>query len=203
MKTATADKPRTLRWTVDEYDRLASDGFFVGKRVELVAGRIYQMAPRFEPHVAAVSLSAKALEQAFGPHFWVRRQDPLHLGNRSKPEPDIAVVAGSENDTIDTGAPTTALLVVEVADSSLRLDRGRRARVFARHGIADYWIVNLIDRQLEVHRSPGADPNDPSRFRYGTVQILKLEQFVTPLGAPQSSIPVAALFPRQPAKPKE
>src|SRR5665213_305477 len=166
MKTIESSHIQEKRWTLREYDRLLAKGFFRNARVELIEGRIIKMAAQYEPHVASVSLTAKAVERAFGDGFWVRRQNPLRFGSRSKPEPDAAVVAGNENDFINSGTPTTALLVIEVSDSSLNYDRGRKASLYARYGIADYWIVNVVDRQLEVYRDPIADPLHRFRFRY-------------------------------------
>ena len=197
MKTAEISKPRSRRWTVEQYDRLAQLGFFRNERVELIEGRIITMSAQLEPHCAGVSLAGRALERAFGPGFWVRRQNPLQFSTRSKPEPDVAVVRGSEQDYIESGAPRTALLVVEVSDSTLRYDRGRKASLYAKNGIADYWILNLVDRQLEVHRDPIPDPAHRFRFRFRNVQILTLNDSVAALSCP-ASIAVAQLFPRQP-----
>ncbi|HWE02744.1 MAG TPA: Uma2 family endonuclease [Tepidisphaeraceae bacterium] len=201
MTTSNYSPVKELRWTVRKYDQLLANGLFRNAHVELVAGRIIKMAPKLEPHVASVSLSAKAVERSFGDGYWVRRQDPLHLGAYSKPEPDVAVVAGTEIDYVFTGAPRSALLVIEVSESSLRYDRLRKASLYARFGIADYWIVNLVDRQLEIYREPVADPLHRFRFRYGEMRVVKPEEFATPLA---SHIPMAVsamLPPHAPTPP--
>jgi len=197
MKTAEIPNPRSRRWTVEQYDRLAQLGFFQNERVELIEGRIITMSAQLEPHCAGVSLAGRALETAFGPGFWVRRQNPLQLSKRSKPEPDLAVVRGTEQDYIESGTPRTALLVVEVSDSTLRYDRGRKAGLYAKYKIADYWVLNLVDRQLEVHRDPIADPKQRFRFRFRDVRIFSADDSVIALSC-SSVIPVAQLFPRQP-----
>ncbi|HET6249976.1 MAG TPA: Uma2 family endonuclease [Tepidisphaeraceae bacterium] len=191
--------PKPLRWTVDAYDRMAAAGLFNQARVELIEGRIIQMAAQLEPHVAGVSLAGKVLESAFGGGYWVRRQNPLRFGSRSKPEPDVAVVPGNEGDYIDIGTPSTALLVVEVSDSSLRYDRGRKAALYAKHAIADYWIVNLVERQLEVHRDPVPNPAGRFKFRYAQIQVLKPGDAIAPISI-DSPVSVSSLMPRLPQK---
>ena len=126
-------KPRVRRWTLKEYYKLADEGLFRGQRVELIDGRIVQMPPMMNPHAAAIELVKRALEPAFGPAFWVRMQLPLHFGRYSAPEPDIAVVPGGPRDYSDH--PTTALLVVEVSESTLSYDRNRKAALYARYDV--------------------------------------------------------------------
>ena len=87
------------------------------------------------------------------------------------------------------------MLVVEVADSSLALDRLRKGGLYARAGIADYWIVNLIDEVLEVYRDPVAGPSKLGGWKYDSVRLLRRNSIVTPLGAPRARIRVEALLP--------
>ncbi|HZL37621.1 MAG TPA: Uma2 family endonuclease [Tepidisphaeraceae bacterium] len=195
MTHTPVQSPKAVRWTVAEYERLASRGFFKRRRVELVNGRIIEMPPKLEPHVASVSLSAKALARAFGDGYYIRQEAPLRQGSRSKPEPDIAVVRGSEWDYVEAGCPSDALLVVEVSEKTLRYDRGKKAALYARHGIADYWIVNLVDRQLEVHREPIADASHQHAYRYATILVFKPGQSVSPLHAQEKHVAVAELMP--------
>src|SRR5687767_4018897 len=114
LSPSPATTPRPRRWTLDEYYRMGELGWFADQRVELIDGEVVEMPPKKDVHVACVSLVAKAVARAFGPGYWVRTQDPLHLINESEPEPDVAVVKGSERDYVGTGHPTGALLVVEV-----------------------------------------------------------------------------------------
>jgi Uma2 family endonuclease len=194
MKTLTP-APRSFRWTVEKYDRLVSQGFFSNQRVELLDGRIIQMPPKLEPHVAGVSFAAKAAGRAFGEGFYVRREAPLRQGTRSKPEPDVAVVPGNERDYLETGPPSDALLIIEVSDRTLRYDRGKKASIYARHRIADYWIVNLVNRQVEVHRDPVVDPAHKWGFRFKSIQIFKPGEAVSPFAAAHSKIAVNDLLP--------
>jgi Uma2 family endonuclease len=193
--------PPLRLYTIDEYDRMARDGFFGHQRVELVEGRIIVMAAQYEPHVAGVSLAARAAERAFGPGYWVRRQNPVRLGKYSNPEPDVAVVAGSEADYIDSGAPHNPVLIIEVSDSTLKYDRGRKAAMYAKSGVADYWILNIVDRQLEVHRDPIADAAHQFKFRYSDITVLRVDDVISPLAAQQTRIAVAEIMPRPPHDP--
>lgn len=184
--------PTTRRWTRQEYYRLANLGFFEGQRVELIDGKIYQMPPQSHPHVVSLENTRRALASAFGPAFWVRVQAPLHTGN-SAPEPDLAVVAGRPADY--SNHPGSALLIVEISDTTLRADR-RKAGLYASSSSGDYWIVNIVDRRLEVFRDPVVDPT-VKRFghRYSTAMTLARDQALAPLAQPQSVIRVVDLLP--------
>ena len=158
-----------------------------GDRVELLEGEIVEMSPEKSRHTASVDLTADALRGAFGSGFTVRVQHPLALSEISEPEPDVAVVAGSPRDYA-AAHPATALLVVEVADTSLDYDRRRKAIAYARAGIDEYWILNLIDLRLEVYRQP-------SESGYISHQVLGREAGVSPLAAPAAVLRVADLLP--------
>ncbi len=137
----------------------------------------------------------KALEGIFPSNrYWVRMQGALDLGLDVEPQPDAAVADGPKS-SFAGRHPTTAVLVVEVSDTTLAYDRGRKAGIYARGGIADYWIVNLEGRQLEIHRRPVADVAAPEGFRYDEKIILGEAEVVTPLAAPQAVLRVAAHLP--------
>ena len=108
------------------------------------------MTPQSSRHAAAVQLAQKALERVYGDGFAVRVQMPLAIDPDSEPEPDLAVVRGGPRDYRDAH-PRDAVLVIEVADTSLAHDRGRKKEVYARCGIPAYWIVNLVDEGVEVY----------------------------------------------------
>jgi Uma2 family endonuclease len=124
----------------------------------------------------------------------VRIQEPLALDQESEPEPDVAVVPGSHRDWRHAH-PARATLVVEVADTSLAFDREHKGSLYARAGLADYWIVNLVDRVLEVRREPVADPAAPFGWRYAAVERLGPEALVAPLARPDARVAVADLLP--------
>src|ERR1700676_210653 len=163
-------EPRPRRWTKAEYYQIAAMGWFDGKRVELVEGEIMVFSPQKFIHYAVTDQVAERLRKAFGIGFWVRLQAPLGLGSRSEPEPDVSVVAGARTDYTDH--PSTALLVVEISDTTLANDLGRKASLYARAGLPDYWIVNLVDEQVEVFRNPIVDGMQPYGFRYADLTVL-------------------------------
>jgi Uma2 family endonuclease len=191
----TAPDFRGRRWTRVEYDRLIEAGVFQpGEPIELLGGLLVVAEPQGDAHFTAIRLAEDALRAAFGPGWEVRPQGPIALDAESEPEPDVAVVPGSTRDYRD-GHPAHAVLVVEVAESSLRRDREEKGSLYARAGIADYWIVNLVDRVLEVFREPVLEPAAPFGWRYLSVTAYGHEGSVAPLAAPGSRIPVADLLP--------
>ncbi len=190
----SAEPPKPVRWTRDEYYKMADMGLFDGRRVHLIKGEVFEMSPQYSPHATGVTLADSVMRRVFKRGYVVRVQLPLDLGADSDPEPDIAVAAGNER-TYRDAHPTTALLIVEIADSSLDHDRYRKGSLYASVGIEDYWIVNLVDSQLEVHRQPAPMPDQPFGFGYASVIILKPTDTVSPLAAPHAKIAVADLLP--------
>jgi len=146
-------------------------------------------------HALAITLVCEALNASFGKNFWVRNQSPLDLTPISTPDPDVAVVVGSPRSHTGTTNPTSALLTVEVSDSTLTHGRNYKSSLYAFAGIAEYWIVNLRDRQLEVRRAPLSDPAAFYVVDYSDRVVLKPGDFATPLAAPHASIAVADLLP--------
>src|SRR3989441_12440137 len=144
-----AERPALRRWTRHEYARLIDHGFLdEDDPIELLDGLLLVKEPQHSPHRTAVLLAAKAVELAFGAGWFVQVQSPIILDDRSEPEPDVCVVHGSPRDYVGAH-PTRPALIVEVAQSGLRMARAREAAAYARAGIADYWILNLSDRVME------------------------------------------------------
>ncbi|MDX2029894.1 MAG: Uma2 family endonuclease [Blastocatellia bacterium] len=187
-------EPRPCLWTRKEYYRMGEMGLFQRKRVELIEGEIIEMSPIQSSHATSVTLCDEALREVFHKGWVVRVQNPLSLGENSDPEPDLAVVAGKTRDFTDAH-PDTAALVIEVADSSLAYDRKNKASLYAKAGIADYWIVNLSSRQVEVHRRPVKAPEAPYGYAYAENLIFNAGDAVKPLAKPKSIIAVADLLP--------
>jgi Uma2 family endonuclease len=186
---------RTRRFTRAEYERLIELGVFQpGEAIELIGGELMVAEPQGAPHYTAIRKTARALEVAFATGWEVRTQGPIGLDDDSEPEPDVAVVAGVPEDYA-RAHPSRPVLTVEVAESSLALDRQRKGSLYARAGLAEYWVLNLVDRVLEVYREPGPDPTAPFGWRYGRCEVLDAAARVTPLAAPGSSIPVSRLLP--------
>jgi Uma2 family endonuclease len=179
------------RFTRVEYERLVEQGFFDDERLELLDGLLVVKEPQGARHAAMVVKIRRVLERAFGPGFHCREHSPVALDRRSEPEPDIAVVTGASEQYVDAH-PTEPVLVVEVADSSLPRDRVRKSALYARARLGDYWVVNLVDEVLEVHREP---VRMPAGWRYRSIKLLRRGTTVTPLAAPRARIRVRALLP--------
>ena len=177
------------------YDRLIEAGIFGPEdRVELLDGLLVAHEPQGGRHATVVGLVRVALEKAFGSGYHVREEKPIALDERSEPEPDVAVVPGRRRDYL-TAHPSRPVLVVEVAETSLALDRVRKGGLYARAGIPDYWVVNLISDVLEVYRQPGPGASGREVCKYGSVRLLRRNAVVTPLAAPGARIRVRALLP--------
>jgi len=186
---------RTRRFSRAEYDRLIELGLFdEDEHIELIGGQLMVMEPKGAPHYTATRKTAKALEAAFGPGWDVRPEGPIGLDDESEPEPDITVVPGSPDD-YGRAHPSRPVLTVEVADSSLASDRHRKGSLYARAGLADYWVLNLIDRVLEVYREPIVEAAAPFGWRYAREEVFDAASRVTPLALPGASIAVASLLP--------
>ena len=184
---------RPRRWTTAEYYALSDAGLFDDERVELLDGEIWTLPAQKTPHFAAIRRAVDALEAAFGEGFDFRQQMAMALEDGTEPEPDVLVVPGRWQDYEDHHpTPPEVSLLVEASDATLRKDRGEKLRTYARAGIADYWIVNLVNRRLEVYRDP-APMN--GGYGYKTVQTLFDGDSVAPLAAPGSTVAVADLFP--------
>jgi Uma2 family endonuclease len=182
-------------WTREEYLKMAEGGVFApGERVELIEGEIIAMTPQKGPHATGITLVSEELRRAFGMGYVIRVQLPLDLGPLSEPEPDLAVVRGSARDYRDAH-PTAAVLVVEVSDATLDLDRQRKAGMYAKAGIPEYWILNLPDQVLEVYRDPAPMPDQFLGYGYRSHQSLEVGVSVAPLASPTTRIAVADLLP--------
>jgi Uma2 family endonuclease len=180
--------PRNLLWTVDQFHYLGDLGMFEGHRAMLIDGVIVEEGPMNPPHRIALELSAEANRAAFGSGWRVCVRMPLVLGQFTDPEPDVAVIAGSARGA--TTHPTTAALVVEVADTSLHYDTTVKLALYAAGGIADYWVLDVNARQLLVFRDPV-----PASRTYGTQRTLGPTDVIDPLAAPGRTVRVADLLP--------
>jgi len=190
-----SEELRTRRWTRAEYDRMIQIGVFrPGDPVELLGGELIVSEPQGSAHYTAIGLVETALRTALGPGWLVRTQGPVALDDESEPEPDVALVPGGWRD-YSREHPARPALVVEVAESSLRLDRQHKGSLYARAGLADYWILNLVDRVLEVYRDPIADSVAPFGWRYATTERLVAQSHVAPRAAPAVRLLVSDFLP--------
>ena len=148
----------TRRFTVDEYHRMAEAGIFhEDDRVELLDGQIVEMTPIGPEHAGCVDDLAQWLTQHLRGSAIVRVQNPVQLGDHAEPQPDIAVVRPRPGGYRGGHpGPRDVLLVVEVADTSLRDDRERKLPLYAQAGIPEVWLVNLPEDGIDIHREPRA-----------------------------------------------
>ena len=185
---------RTRRWTRIEYDRLIEAGFFrPGDAVELLGGQMVVAEPQGSHHFATLRATQETLRAAFGDGWEVRGQGPIALDDESEPEPDLAVVPGTFRD-YRAAHPSSPSLVVEISETSLALDRAHKGSLYARAGLVDYWIVNLLERRLEVYRDPEPEATAPFGWRYRSVTVLEPGASVSPLARPDRQIQVSGFF---------
>lgn len=175
-------------YTVEEYFSLVDGGRLdADAKVELLEGVIVEVPTQTPRHAVTLGLVERALRDVVPGS--IRTQVPFIASSVSSPDPDLVVVAGEILDYAEHH-PTEALLVVEVSLTSLAVDRLSKSRIYAGAGVPEYWIVNLQDHVLEVHRAP----NIESRV-FEEMAVLSPGQTVTPLAAPVSSIKVSDLLP--------
>jgi Uma2 family endonuclease len=189
---------RRFRFTREQYYELDRLGYFDHKRVELIYGEIIEMSPVNWPHSLSVKRVLRALDAAFAPGHWTTSQQPFWIPNtapESLPQPDVAVIPGSETDYSDH--PTVAALLVEVSVSTLDFDLTTKAELYATAGVPEYWVLDVDGRQLHVFRDPAALPlpTELAATAYRTHAIFVAADTVTPLGAPSASIMVSDLLP--------
>ncbi len=195
--TLTRNLPPAPRvgWTVAEFERLFDLGFFApDARLELIEGEIFEAMTQRTTHSTSLSLTQYVLERIWNDGFYVRVQMPMVLGESSKPEPDLAVVVGTPRDYLESH-PSTAILVVEISDTTLVPDQTTKSSLYARAAVEEYWIVNLVNRTLEVRRQPFAQSDALFGWAYRSTQILLPGESVAPLRAPDVSVKVDELLP--------
>lgn len=168
--------------------------FQPGERLELIDGLLVVREPQGSRHAAAVRRVVAALRRALGDEWQIDSQLPIALDDDSEPEPDVSVVPADPRNYRDAH-PSRAALIVEVAESSYRIDHEYKAGLYARAGVPEYWIVDVIRGALEVHREPEASPGEPVGWRYRSLEVLRPPSSVTPLAARGHSITVADILP--------
>jgi Uma2 family endonuclease len=180
--------------TSAEYYQMMESGIIrEGERVELISGQIFTMAAKGTRHTVATTRLITELPTLIQRRAIVRCQEPITLPNNSEPEPDIAIVRLRSDDYIDSHpTPKDIILVIEVADSSIRFDRDIKAPLYAATGISEYWIVNLIDDRLEIYRQPEGDI-------YTSVQIVTPPRSINLPEFSEIALNISDLFPAQKA----
>jgi Uma2 family endonuclease len=165
MSTPAADLYRRHRFTADEYHRMGESGLFSeDDRVELIEGEIIEMTPIGSRHAGTVKRLIRLLSQAVEDRAIVAAQDPLRLSPRSEPQPDIALLRPRDDFyTTSHPGPADVLLLVEVAEASLRYDREVKIPLYARHGIPAVWLVDLAGRELTAYERPASEGYQQTR----------------------------------------
>lgn len=188
--TLTPPSTRFKTWTVEEYHRLSEMGLLTGAdRTELLAGQIILMAAKGTPHVTSLQLLADQLRDQLGKSALIRLQDPIQLDDQSEPEPDLVVVRGMVLDYADRHPqPSDVYLVVEIADSTLKQDCEVKDKLYAQAKIADYWVVDVRNRQLHIFRNP-------SPTGYTSHLILQEPHQISPLAFPDLTLALTAILP--------
>lgn len=158
------------------------------ERLELIEGVIIRMSPQSPQHTGVIRYLNKVIARALPEGLALNPQLPLSVSDTSEPEPDLAVVEIGDADRREH--PKTARLVIEVARDSLRKDRGVKAGLYARTGIPEYWIVNVEERAIEVHRDP-----DPAASRYRTVLTFAPDQELRSVAVPEVRVAVKDVLP--------
>lgn len=182
-------------WTRAAFlEALARGDFGVDSKIELLQGEVYFKMTMKGPHILAIYKATLILQRIFEPHQAVLVQAPFALNDDDYPEPDLAVLEGPIGD-VNSLPATAPVFVIEVSDSTLRKDRTAKAAIYAEAGIADYWILNLNDRVLEIYRQPAPMQGEPYGFGYRSITRWSETDSVAPLCAPQNPISVAVLLP--------
>jgi len=165
------DRVRPLRR--EEYDKLIALGAFRNEKIELLEGWLVKMSPTGAPHSSAVDKLTELLVPPLVGRATFKVQSPFAALDLSEPEPDIAIVPPG---FYDTEHPNKAYLIIEVAESSLSVDRGVKLRLYARCGVPEYWIVNVPEKKIEVYTEPGTEAYGKVA-RYERGQSVRLTQF--------------------------
>lgn len=189
--------PKRFIWTREKYEYATTLGVLgTDDHIELIKGELICKARQNSLCSTAQCLTGEVLHRLFDEGFDVRGQQPLTLDDESQPEPDVAVVRGVTRD-FSSAHPTAqvAVLVVEISDTTLGYERFTKAAAYAESRVPEYWIVNLKDRLLEVHRQPA--PISGHLFGHGSLEIQRLTETdtVIPLVAKNAVIAVADLLP--------
>jgi Uma2 family endonuclease len=195
LETLDVPVDRVSRLSVAQYHQMVRHGILrAGEPVELIDGLLVKKMGKNPPHVISLNHLRDRLLTLIGPRRHIRTQDPITL-DFSEPEPDLAVVRGIVDDFREGHpGPADILLLAEVSDATLADDRGFKLRLFARNHIAEYWIVNLVDDQIEVYTHPSGPADEPG---YAECRIYSAGQSV-PLvldGQTVGTIAVADVLP--------
>ncbi|BFM38769.1 Uma2 family endonuclease [Synechocystis sp. LKSZ1] len=181
--------------SLKEYYWLTEQGFFREQpRVELIKGEIIEMIAKGTAYTFCTMQLLRLLSASLPESLYLRCQDPIGLSASSEPEPDFAIVRERKDHYLSSHpTPADILWLIEIADSSLNYDRDVKLALYAEAQIPEYWIVNLLDRQLEVYSQPYARSHQG--FGYRQCLIYLPDQAVPLPSLPDLSLPLELIFP--------
>lgn len=186
--------PQPFRWTIQQYRELAKTGLFNDKKTMLLDGVLYVMVMPKPDHDLALGKTDDWLRLVFAVGHHVRNQMGFDVGEDTDPGPDLAVVTGARDDYRGR-TPTAAVLIVEVAETTLFTDTTTKAEKYATAGVQDYWVIDLEHRELIVFRDPVPLPAGLGATAYRQRNTFGPDAVVSPLAAPTASVKVADLLP--------
>lgn len=182
------------RWTLSAYRQLNKTGLFHDVKTMLIDGEIFVMPMPNPPHDTALGLTDDYLRRAFATGYHVRNQMGFDIGAKTDPGPDLAVVPGSIRDYANQ-TPTSAVLVVEISESSLPIDTTKKVELYATASVPDYWVIDLENRKLHVFRDPEPKPTGLGATAYKSRQSFDPSDSISPLAMPSATVKVADLLP--------
>jgi Uma2 family endonuclease len=171
-RTRHVEEPVRFHWTRDEFYRFFDDPQFNGRKLILMDGDVIEMAIANSPHDIGMTMLDELFKQVKWEEGYVRNQQGLTLGFDTDPIPDYALVPGRPRD-YHPNHPTTALMVVEVSDSSLRYDLREKMHLYAASQVPEYWVLDTVGRALHVFTTPVADPSALRGHRYSDHKTLR------------------------------
>ena len=194
LKVNKDSRQKPFRWTIAQYRELGKLDVFHDLKTMLLDGEIYAMVMPSPPHDTALGLTENWLRSVFATGYHIRCQMGFDIGTHNDPGPDLAIVPGTIRD-YSTRTPTTAVLVVEIAESSLFLDTTTKAELYATAGVPDYWVIDLENRELVIFRDPEPLPEGLGATAYRTRSTLGPDDSISPLAAPSFSVKISDLLP--------
>lgn len=186
------DYPQRKRWSRAECQTLEATGLWDQERLELIEGELISRMSKKRPHVIVLMLVMEWLSGVFGNRH-VNPEAPIDVSPQdnltNEPEPDLVVLAKVATEYTNANPTASEVrLVVEISDTTLGFDLGTKARLYARAGISEYWVVDITGRRIIVHRNPGTGT-------YASVVACSEGESISPLAKPSSSFPVSSAFP--------
>ncbi|MGF1523096.1 MAG: Uma2 family endonuclease [Leptolyngbyaceae cyanobacterium] len=174
------------KWTIADYHRMIEAGLLAGRRVELLSGEIVDMAPELPIHRSTYRRGSKYIEAVLGDRAVVFTSAPVTLPQDGEPQPDICIAVPPEHRYDDHHPyPADIYWLIEVSNSTLKYDLGEKAAAYARSQIREYWVVDIPNRQLWIHRHPVG-------VQYQSI-VKQASGQISPLAFPEVSFVIANL----------